>query len=178
MYELPNITPFGFIRKLHGHRGEVVIELVSEELYGSDPVFLFVEIEGIPVPFEVESLRGDLSRLILKLSRVDSEEEASKLRGCRLLIDKDDLPPTFEDWPEEAAPLEGYKVYHPALGFLGKIYDVDDSTENVLLLIIRDKDRKQLILPFVEEWIVSIDDEEQKIIYDYPPELPDMMVFD
>ena len=170
MYELPVLIPYGFIRKLHGHQGEMVVELLSEDLFDAEPEYLFLEIEGIPVPFAVESLRGDISRLILKLDRVDSEEEASAYRGCKVLVSKSDLS-THEFETDEDDDIIGFNLIHPEDGPLGVVSDIDDTTENVLLLIKQDRDGADIILPLVEDWIVSVNEDTREIVYDYPPGL-------
>ena len=169
MYRIPPLIPYGSVRKTHGHRGEVVIDLAREELFDLDPKFLFVEIDGIPVPFQVESLRGDLSRLICCFTRVNGEEEANRLRGSRLLIPGDEKEET--DDSESVPNVVGYTVRHPHIGTIGTVVDIDDTTTNILLLIQTADAGDEVMLPLVEEWITDIDEKKHIFTYDFPPSL-------
>lgn len=174
MYDIPKLFPYGFIRKTHGHKGEVIIELEDGNLFDLDPDFLFVEIEGIRVPFAVESLRGSLERLICKFEQVSTEEESGRLRGARLFIPEESLTETEDADGGENMDIIGLKVIHPKSGILGEIVDIDDSTENELLLVKRDSDGREVLLPFVSEWVQFVDERKGELFYDYPEGLTEM----
>ena len=174
MYDLPKLFPYGFIRKTHGHKGEVVIELEDENLFDLDPDFLFVEIEGIRVPFAVEYLRGSLERLICKFAQVSSEEEGDRLRGAWLFIPEESFSDAEDSGEGMGLDLIGLKVVHPVSGLLGEIVDVDDSTENELLLVKREADGHEVLLPFVSEWVRSVDEKKGLLFYDFPEDLTEM----
>lgn len=171
-YTLPHLNEYGRIRKSHGHRGEIVIDLREEALYDIDPQFLFVEIDGIPVPFRVEELRGDYSRLICKLSRLESDKDADKYRGARLFLSDEEIPEGYvvNSVGETIDELLGYAVIHPVVGEIGNLEDIDDTTPNILLLV-RDDKGVDLVLPYVEDWIQEVNDSAKTITYDCPPDL-------
>lgn len=174
MYDIPKLFPYGFIRKTHGHKGEVIIELEDENLFDLDPDFLFVEIEGIRIPFAVDSLRGVPERLICKFEQVSTEEEGDRLRGARLFIPAESLSEAEDSDDGEDMDIIGLKVVHPKGGLLGEIVDIDDSTENELLLVRSDSDGREVLLPFVSEWVQYVDEKKGELFYDYPEELTEM----
>lgn len=171
MYTIPLLASYGSVRKIHGHRGEVVIDLEDESLFDLDPDFIFVEREGIPVPFAVEFLRGDVSRLICKFARVSTDVEAETLRGAKLFIPEADLPEDFESEDSIDSYIVGYEIRHPKSGVIGEVLDLDTSTPNVLLLIKSAEEGRELLLPFVEDWVIDLDEEGKTMTYDCPLDL-------
>ena len=66
----------------------------------------------------------------------------------------------------------GYQVVDEALGELGAITDVDESTINVLLQI--DHKGKEILLPAAEELILSADHENKTLTVSVPEGLLDL----
>src|SRR5690348_12038882 len=71
------LKKIGFVSKLNGYNGEVVLAADGDDFLDED--FLFLEMEGLPVPFFVEDIFEKGGNIILKLENVDDEEHAQQL---------------------------------------------------------------------------------------------------
>lgn len=164
----------GRFTKPHGVKGE--LSLMSDyHLFDEgdeDDIFLFCDIDGILVPFYVESFRPKTSAITLvKLENVESEEKAAELSNLDVYF------------PEEALDLEnedlswnyfiGFRLIDSLHGFLGTVADVDESTINTLLRIEK-VNGDDLLLPAVPEFIHSIDSKKKELRVTLPDGLLDL----
>ena len=115
----------GFIVKPYGFNGEVIIgaEITAAEDF-PETDFIFLLIDGLPVPFKVEDSYLKNGQLIFKLEDVSSEAEAKRLNGVSLFIAADDYVPADEDVSFEQ--LKGFKVIDSLYGELGCIEGIDE----------------------------------------------------
>ena len=95
--ELSQELVVGIIRGTHGLSGTMKIESTSGEIEH------FFELEEVRVKkgsfdkvFKIEEVFGD-SPLLLKLSGIESQEEAQRLSGCEILVPRDKACPLDED---------------------------------------------------------------------------------
>lgn len=167
------LISYGRIRKAHGHKGSFIITLDNEGLLELEPDFIFIDIDGIPVPFRVEEMSGTKDHLITTVSRVSSEEEVNDFRGARVHI----LRALYDDQIdleniEELSlyHLLGYSVNHPSGSHIGTLRAIDESTANVLL-ILEKPEGEDIYIPFVEEWITALDHQKRMIEIDCPLEI-------
>ena len=161
------IFPIGKINKPHGINGEMSFSFTTDVFDTENAEYLIFEIEGILVPFYIESYRFRTeSTALLKLERIDSEEEAREFNGLTIY-----LPDSFLDKVEEAEMtmdyFVGFSMNDKNKGELGTISTIDQSTENVLFII--EQDSKEILIPANDDFITEIN-HEQKIIYVELPE--------
>ena len=57
MIKADDLVLIGKITKLHGIDGEVVCHFTDDVFDRGDSAFLFLELDGLPVPFEWEEYR-------------------------------------------------------------------------------------------------------------------------
>lgn len=179
MIEKKNLVAIGKFQKTHALKGEMNAILDVDPSYMNDGNPLIVDVDGIPVPFYVESLRtkGSSSYLV-KLEGVDSSDEAREFVNKEIYALKDVLGEYFQDDEEEfffGDDLEGFRVIDSRLGDIGSVTRVDDSTENVLL-VVEDTAGEEIFIPFVETFINDVDEEKQEIHTDLPEGLVDLNV--
>lgn len=164
------LMPYGKVRRTHGHQGEVSIALASPTLEETDPIFLFLLIDEIPVPYRVASIRGGGEQFIVGFEGVDTLSEAEQLVGLRVLIHQEELPEESKGHP---TAINGYELCHSNGDTIGTIIDIDDGTANILILVER-QNHTQITIPLVEEWITDIDDSNRVITMDFPLDLLDL----
>jgi 16S rRNA processing protein RimM len=132
------------------------------------------EIDGILVPFFVESFRHKSNAVVLvKLEDVDSETTAKKFVNREVLYPANRLQaPAMEDmsWKHFA----GYMLADKAQGELGIITYVDDTTLNTLFTV--DYKGKELLVPVADELVDSIDHEKRKIVLMLPSGIMELTV--
>jgi ribosomal 30S subunit maturation factor RimM len=77
----------GFISKPYGFNGELVFAIQDGEAEEYKKIkFIFIELEGKPVPFFVGGIRMQRSDIIAQLEDVNTEAEAKNLPGKRFLL--------------------------------------------------------------------------------------------
>lgn len=174
------ITKAGSITKTHGIKGELSATLdVDMEFFSEYPMFI-CDMDGIFVPFFMESIRPRGAQGgLLKPENVDSETQAKLFVGKSIYILKKDLH-AWEDEnadPDEegayADDLTGYSVVDSAHGLLGEITGIEDSTANILF-ILRTPADKTLYIPVAEPFIDSINPQTRTVGTSLPDGLVDL----
>src|SRR4030042_5295232 len=88
MLNKKKLLPIGVFIRTHGVKGDLLLRLEgvkAEEL--PEMEWVFVEVDGLPVPFLVNDIRQLHSdRVILSMDSVTTELRAKELVGSRLLI--------------------------------------------------------------------------------------------
>ena len=166
------VQRIGQIVKPHGVGGEMVVSVPATLDWTDDIDCLVCSLDGILVPFFLESIRGKSGTSILvKFEGYDSVDAIGRFMGVtvymplRYVADSDDEIPswsTFLDW----------QVIDSAAGVLGTVNAVDDSTPNVLFLV-RDGDRERII-PANTEWITKADRKKRTLYYNLPEGLAEL----
>lgn len=177
-----DILPVGKFFRTHALKGELNAqsEEYSAEIFDTEAP-LIVDMEGIYVPFYVETWRpkGTFGCLI-KLEGIDSQERAQEFVNKSIYMRREDVADALDiDIDEVMAESDfiGYKVDVAGIGYIGKVERVDSSTENLLLIVKKDRSEDLIYIPFVEDFIIRIDeddrDSEEKTIY---LDLPDGII--
>lgn len=161
------VFPIGQVIKPHGIHGDMSYDIKGDVLDNEDVPFLIFELDGIMVPFAVESHRyKSKSTGSLKLEGVTSEIEAKQFSGLTIYIQEQFLE-VVEDTAIELDYFVGFMLVDVEQGEIGVIQEVDQTTENALFVIPQEED--ELLIPVVEEYIQEID-HQQKIITVLLPE--------
>ncbi len=174
MIEREETVEIGKFQRTHGLKGELnaLIEVCPEYVEDGNPLVL--EIEGILVPFYAESVRpkGQLSYLV-KLDGIDTQEEAAAFVNCAILAERELLTEYVDE--EElmlSEELAGFQVVDITHGELGEVERIDDSTENVLLIVRRGDE--EIMIPFVDTFIEEINPQERVIRVSLPEGLMEL----
>ncbi|MCH5241680.1 MAG: 16S rRNA processing protein RimM [Muribaculaceae bacterium] len=175
MIKKEEIIKIGKFQKTHALKGELNMISNIDSDYFSYGNPLIIEYDGILVPYYAETIRpkGSSSYLI-KISGIDSEDEAAQFVNKEIYILKKDA----EDWLQEelidSNELEGYKIIDSSSNEVVGIVDrVDDTTAN-LLFIVSTQNGEEIFIPANEDFIVDIDDENKIIIMNLPQGLIDL----
>lgn len=167
-----DLKDIGKFQKTHALKGELNALLDIDPVFFEDGNPLIVNIDGIYVPFYLKSYRtkGAVSYL-LTLEGIDSETEAKKFVNATIYAAKEDLLDYYEeDDLEFADDLEGYKVIDSNHGEIGEILYVEDSTDNVLL-VVRSKEGKDIYIPYNDNFVSNINDDDKTVYVNLPDEL-------
>lgn len=156
----------GRVVKSHGIKGEVVVEVRTDE---PDERFIVgAELRGRKArehtlhTYTVEAAREHSGRLLLRLRQVADRTAADALRGTLFVVDSADLTPS--DDPDEFYDheLEGLTVRivggHPDAGtVVGTVREVLHTAAGELLAIhSADADRGELLIPFVTAIVPTV----------------------
>ena len=167
MIKKEDVFKIGHFAKPHGIKGEITLVTDCDLFDDSDDLFVVCDMDGILVPFFVEDYRYKTdSTLLLKLEGVDSEVAAREFSNRDVFyplerVDEDSLVGDIT-WDN----FIGFEVIDEKEGRLGIITNVDDSTIKVLLQ--RDYDGRDLLLPAVEELVRDVDYEQKQMMVSVP----------
>lgn len=175
MIKREDLVEIGKFQRTHALKGELNALLDVEKDYVEDGMPLIVEMDGIFVPFYADSIRpkGAESYLI-KLKEIDSQEKAREFVNKSVYGLRADLLNYFDNPDEELrGDFIGFTIKDSSMGVVGKIEDIDDSTDNVLF-IVRNEEGKTVYIPVADEFINAIDEESQIIETSLPEGLIDL----
>ena len=171
MIEAKDITEVGQFFKTHALRGELnaVIDVDADAITAETP--LVVDMDGIFVPFFVESIRSKGARAsLVKLRGVDSEAEARDFVNKAIYVRTADYEMLSDDDVDEeggyADEFIGYTVCDAVHGEIGTIEDVDLTTQNALFIV--DNPDGTVYIPISEDFIDNIDTENRVIQMNLP----------
>ena len=171
-----NLLPVGKVNKLFGRKGEVAITLYNtfpDNFSKEEP--LLVEIDSLTVPLFFSSFeRRGVSGAIVAFDDLDTPERATELIGRELSIEieaeeADDDEFYMEDligFVAEVVDEQGTRVAE------GRVTDYYDSEANPLLGL--ELGGREVLVPAVEEFIVQIDFEDERIVFLLPEGLMEL----
>lgn len=176
MIKKDELFQIGYFAKPHGVKGELSLYTRYEEIVDSldRNDYLVCEIDGIYVPFFIETLRSKSASVVfVKLEHVNDEIGAKKFSNktvyCSLNLLKS-LP--VEEQKQSWSLFVGYELADNTIGVLGEIMEVDESTINTLFKI--DYQGQELLVPVAEELVVAIDQESRRFVIALPEGLIDL----
>lgn len=161
----------GRISKTHGFEGTVTIKL-EKAFIGKIPEMesVFIEIEGKPVPFFIENSDYPGADILhVKFLWYDTFDKVAEFTGCRVFLTTGRKKKTETDF----RILRNYKVTDPGNTLIGTVSSVIENPGNILLAVTTPEGR-ELLLPFHENLIVSIDNRKKLIVMDLPEGLTDL----
>lgn len=159
----------GTLTRTHGIGGELSMNFTDDVWDRADADYVFLEVDGIQVPFFLEGwrFRSD-SVALLKFQDIDSSESALEYVGADVYFPHDLTPEPSEDDEYTWRHFTGWKVVDDIAGEIGEIEHVEDSTANTIFFV-GDK-----LIPATEDFIEKIDAKERTIYMNLPEGLLDL----
>jgi 16S rRNA processing protein RimM len=156
----------GRITKLSGFEGAIIVKLEKifiQNIPRMESVFL--EIEGRPVPFFISDLEYSGSDILkLWFDGYNSIEKISEFIGCSIFLTSS-LPDDKKDTDDQ--DLIGYLVFNQEKILLGSISEIISNNGQWLINVIFNN-KKDFLIPFHENLIISIDQDKKTVIMDIP----------
>lgn len=159
----------GTLTRTHGIGGELSMNFTDDVWDRADADYVFLEVDGIQVPFFLEGwrFRSD-SVALLKFQDIDSSEDANEYVGADVYFPHDLTPEPDEDDEYTWKHFTGWQVVDSVCGALGVIDYVEDSTANTIFCI------EGKLVPATEDFIERIDAKERTIYMNLPDGLLDL----
>ncbi len=163
MIKQEEVYRIGRLGKAHGVKGEVSFQFDDDIFDRVDADYLFLDIDGILVPFFMEEyrFRNDTVCLV-KFCDIDTQQRAKELTGCDVYFPRA-LAEEAEEQPS-LSMLVGFNIFDTSNGkTIGRIAALDDSTDNILFEL-----EDGTLIPANDELIEDIDTEQQIIKMNIP----------
>ena len=157
----------GQVLKSNGRDGELLVSfscIAPEDIDLEEPVF--IEFDGLPVPFYFESFsqRGN-SRALVRLTGVHSLTDADELAGALLYVE-DDL---YEDEEED---LTGWTVLDADGTQVGTVSAHEDIPGNPCIWV--ETGHGECLLPLREKLVLDVDETGKALRMEIPEGLLDL----
>ena len=161
-------------------RGEVAFQFTDDVWDRVDADYLFLRLDGLLVPFFLEEwrFRSDTTAL-LKFEDIDTADAAAPLVGANVYFPKDLTPTDIDEEDLTWQHFTGFEVWQtpvtvpegsPEGQCLGTVTTVFDQTANILLDITT-PDGRSILIPAHEDFILSADHRQRRLLVNVPEEL-------
>lgn len=170
----PRLVIVGRVRRAHGVRGEVLVEVISDSpdvIFAPGERLLLGTASGDPTPvprvLRVRDVRAFREGLLVVIDDVDDRTAGESLRGRYLLVPLDRV----------GHPTEGEVFVHDLVGLqvesngerVGEVvgwFDAPGVGSGVLLEVRRD--RGVILLPYRSEFVRAVDLAGGRLVMDVP----------
>lgn len=160
-----NYIKIGQILKPLGTSGELKID-VQDDFFDdiADSDHIFVKVNGHNVPYFIENLR-ETNHLLLKLEDIDNPESASSFTLKDLYLREKDI--SSKKYAEQVTKEGwiGYTIFDKET-LVGEVLDIEIFPSQIMASVKHDK--KNILIPLVDDLIVNIDETKRKITMDLP----------
>jgi len=173
MIKREDLIKIGQFNKPHGIKGEISFTFTNDIFDESECEFLVCEIDGIFVPFVIESYRfKSNSTALIKFEGIETDTQAKLFTNLEVYFPKqyinEDVSSEITSWDY----FIGYTLIDDALRVIGSIKDVDETTINVLFIV--EQAEKEILIPASEDLITGFDEENKTIKMTIPEGLIDL----
>jgi 16S rRNA processing protein RimM len=153
----------GRIAKAHGIRGEVSVEVLSEN---PERFAIGARLGNGDRELTIRATRKHGDRLLVKFEEIPDRNGAEALRGTELTVPEDEVAPLPEGryYPHQ---LRGLAVVDPSGTALGTFERVERSPAHDIWVV--GSQRGEVLVPAVKEFVREVDLERGRITID-PPE--------
>jgi 16S rRNA processing protein RimM len=163
----------GTIQRTHGVNGEFQVTWNNDfYLEEQNLESVFIEIEGIPIPFFISSIRSKgEDKALIKLDDVDDVNVANEFVGMKLLLPSDQIQTNDDELL--MSDLVGFTIISNHSQVVGKIIDYQEYQSNSVFTVIH-QSGSELMIPAADDLIVEIDVEGKSVVMEIPDGLIDL----
>jgi len=162
----------GYISKTRGLKGEVQLFFEFDDYKSLELEVLFLQVNGKLVPYFVERVNVLPNRTAyLFFEDVNHIDVAKALVRKQVYLPNDKLPERHPD-DFRLTDLKGYTVADKTYGILGEIIEVHQYPQQHVAAVMHKGN--EILFPLTEEWMLSIDKENNTLEVDLPEGLIDI----
>lgn len=157
----------GEVIKPHGIQGELKVYPITDDPQRFKKLkTVILEQNGLTRHYEILKVRVQPDGVYLTLDGIMTREEAEKLRGSAIKIDRADVPPLKEGW--YYFELEGMQVYEGEV-CLGVLTQVVETGANDVYLV--KGERGEICVPALRSVVKKVDVPGRRMEVELPPGL-------
>lgn len=156
----------GHIARSHGVKGDVLIisEVNAPQLFDDIDLVYIQNARGDLIPARIESFRvqhkNNRLSFFVKFEHVSDRNKAEELKSLPVYVMRESMSELMDE--EIAIDYTSFEVVDMDSNNIGTITSVIDNPAH-LILEISTQNQQQLLVPFVDEYVVSAD-EQNKLI--------------
>ena len=150
----PVYLTVGFLRRPHGLRGEIIMDLHTdfpERLKRGRKMFVSEERR----PVTIQSVRQHQKGVLIKFNGIDTPEDAGQFRNQWVYVEAKDVPPLPEGHIYQHE-LFGFKVVDENDALLGELVEIIETGANNVY-VVKDESGRELLLPAIPSVILEVD---------------------
>jgi len=153
----------GVIASTHGIRGEVKVFPTTDDVKRFEILKeVILDLEQSKITLKIEHVKFFKNMAILKFKGMDSINEVEKYKGKDLLVSREHAV-KLEENEHFIADLLGLRVITDKGKVLGILDDVLQTGANDVY-VVKDEQGTEILLPVIEECVLDIDLEQNKIL--------------
>jgi 16S rRNA processing protein RimM len=158
----------GKIGKPHGLSGAFRFFLDREPKNKNKlPGHFLMNLKGDFTPWFVKTVEWTgFNEGFILFEEIASPEKGKQYTNTEICLGEKDISAYFKKDAQSLDYLEGYKAIDEDEGEIGLITEVVENPGQVLLLI--SKDGKEIMIPFVEDFVVKLDKRKKEMILSLP----------
>lgn len=151
-----------YVRGPRGFKGELAAILYKPSSRSLEPgLEVTIRNGDLTEAFKIEYLKSLRKGIGIKLAGIEDELTAVNWKGGEILIDAEKLKP-LDEKEFYHFQIEGAEVFEIKGERIGIVRQVDNSSGNTLLIV--DTGSEEIMIPFVEAFVKSVDIENKKIV--------------
>ncbi len=156
------------VLKSNGTDGEILMgfrDVDPEDLNLKEPVF--INFDGLPVPFFIESFKTrGTNKALVRITGTHNLDDAEELVGKEVFAQAGSLAGSEDDGEMTLEDLTGWIITDDSDEKIGTITAFEDIPGNPCLYV--DTEAGQVMIPFNEDFILSLDEETEVISMSLP----------
>jgi 16S rRNA processing protein RimM len=146
----------GFLRRPHGLRGEIVMDLHTDfpERLKRGRKLLVSEAY---TPLTIESVRNHQQSVLIKFQGIDTPEQAGEYRNQWVYVKASEVPPLPEGKIYQHE-LFGFQVVDENGNSLGEVVEILETGANNVY-VVKDESGREILLPAIPSVILELNTE-------------------
>ena len=153
------LVEIGRLGKCRGFQGDIHLYLNDQIELSTEPKYLFIEVNGLPVPYKVVRVGEHNGVMTVAFDRLESKEDVEVHKNTTVSIEEQYV--TIEQ--SIALLFIDYQVYDQNANHIGQVVDVIDQSPLLLLQVKAHNKDKVYTLPYHEDLLIK-EDAEGKIL--------------
>lgn len=154
----------GKVIKVHGIKGEVKVKQITDfiERFHKGATVYLIDEDNVALELEIDGFRTQGEILLIHFSGYDTIESVEHMRGLTLKVKEEQLT-ELEENEFYYYEIIGCKVYTVAGQEIGVIDSILSPGANDVW-IMKDKQQKEILIPYIEDIVKEVDVENKRIV--------------